>query len=132
MPMRTYVAAVLIGLVLLIPSMPLKACEPTTFDFDLLLSKNDKNKNQHLQKDELLAIKDLDYAYGNTLDKPINTAAAFTELDKNTDNRLSLEELWAWGVYQHNACAEWNAHAGKDKAELTLVDKFLAWLGSFF
>jgi hypothetical protein len=132
MRIGTYAAFTLTGLIALICSMPLKACEPTTFDFDLLLSKNDKNKDQHLQKDELLAIKDLDYAYGNTLDKPINTAAAFTELDKNTDNRLSPEELWAWGVYQHNGCAEWNARAGKNKTELTLVEKFFEWLGSFF
>jgi hypothetical protein len=84
------------------------ACEPPAFDFPRFLADHDKNKDGFLQKKELLAAKA--DGYTAKLDKPINTAQAFAELDKNKDKKLSIKELWAWGHYTHNSCANWPHH----------------------
>jgi hypothetical protein len=118
-------------LMLFMISLPLKACEPAVFDFDLFLKKNDANADRYLQKAELLAVHDLE-SYGNSLDKPVNTEEAFAELDVNKDKRLAREELWAWGKYTKNTCADFDMHAEEGQKDLSFTEKLIAWLSSFF
>ncbi len=81
------------------------ACEPVAFDFEALLHDADRNKDGFVQESELLLIPN-DRMVG--LDKAVNTKQAFSELDSNHDQKLSEDELWMWGKYTHNGCAEWN------------------------
>jgi hypothetical protein len=129
--MKFYMRSLFLIFVLLIsPVTLLHACEPATFDFDLFLKKNDKNKDTYLQKDELLSA-DNSISYGNYLDKPITTAEAFVELDANKDKKLSSEELWQWGQYTHNGCENFNMHAGKSSA-LGFFERIIKWFENLF
>jgi hypothetical protein len=81
------------------------ACEPAAFDFDVFFQRNDINRDNFLQRNELLNV-----CFGeqsDILDKSIITPAAFVELDVNHDNKISRDEIWAWGQYVHNACENW-------------------------
>jgi hypothetical protein len=129
--MKFYMRRLFLILVLIMsPVTLLQACEPATFDFDLFLKTNDKNKDTYLQKDELLTANE-NGDYGNYLEKPIATAEAFTTLDANKDKKLSSEELWQWGQYTHNGCENFNMHAGK-KTEPGFFERIVTWLENLF
>jgi hypothetical protein len=81
------------------------ACEPAAFDFDVFLQRNDINHDGFLQREELLNARF--GAQENLLNKSVTTTEAFTELDKNYDQKISTDELWDWGQYVHNACENW-------------------------
>lgn len=85
------------------------ACDPAAFDFDLFVKVNDKNHDGFLSLDELLNA-DMERGYNNSLTRPINTKEAFIELDKNHDQKLSIEEIWKWGKYNVNGCEGWPWH----------------------
>ena len=82
-----------------------RACEPAAFDFPQFLKDLDRSSDGYLQQEELVGARYDPARYLGQLEKPPNTAEAFAELDANRDRRLSLEELWNWGRYTHNACA---------------------------
>lgn len=78
---------------------------PAAFDFPQFLKDLDRSSDGYLQQEELVGARYDPARYLGQLEKPPNTAEAFAELDANRDRRLSLEELWNWGRYTHNACA---------------------------
>lgn len=105
------------------------ACDPITFNFDRYLADKDRNHDGRLQQAELLAAGDPGTNYGAALDRPLNTAAAFVQLDVNRDGALESEELWQWGKYTHDACADWNARQSDTGSWWTaLIDWLKSWL----
>lgn len=97
-------------LLLLVFPLAAHACDPPAFDFPRFLHDHDRDQDGFLQKSELLTASADNYR--NTLDKPITTEAAFAELDRDRDGKLSLEELWAWGRYTHNTCTSTRTRNG--------------------
>lgn len=97
------------------PWVTAAACEPPAFDFPKFLVDHDHNKDGYLQSQELVGVRYNQDGYQGRLDKPLNTGEAFSELDADGDQRLSQEELWAWGRYTHNACAnrDWPSATAK-------------------
>jgi hypothetical protein len=82
-----------------------RACDPVAFNFDEFLKQNDLNHDGFLQRSELLDARFR--AWTDILDKSITTPEAFVELDINLDHKISTDEIWNWGKYVHNTCADW-------------------------
>jgi hypothetical protein len=120
----------LILILLFWPLSAPKACEPASFNFDLFLKENDKNKDGYLQKNELLAANE-DGDYGNYLEKPITTAEAFVALDIDKDKKLAPEELWRWGQYAYNGCKNFDT-GSKEKNAVGFLEKIMAWFVNLF
>lgn len=97
--------------ILCAPCAAALACEPAAFDFPRFLADHDTNRDGFLQQGELVDVAYDPDRYLGRLDKPVNTAQAFVELDADKDRRLSLQELWAWGQYTRNACAGMDSSA---------------------
>lgn len=87
------------------------ACEPAVFDFDGFFADHDRNRDGMLQRTELLAASDGSTGYGPALERPINTTAAFAQLDRNNDAGVDRSELEEWRLYTDDPCAAWNARA---------------------
>jgi hypothetical protein len=120
----------LICILLFWPVAALEACEPASFNFDLFLKENDKNKDGYLQKNELLAANE-NGDYGNYLEKPITTAEAFIALDTDKDTKLARDELWHWGQYAYNGCKNFDT-APKEKNTLGFFEKVITWFVNLF
>lgn len=126
--MRTAVALVIAAIASLAAS-PAHACDPAAFDFDAYLRDADRSGDGFLQSDELFAAPTgTDGGYGGTLDVPVNTAAAFAQLDADRDRKLGSDELWQWGKHTHNACAGWE----RSPERRGWLDDMRAWFGSLF
>lgn len=131
-PLSRWIAPAFAAAIALATCPTANACDPAAFDFDQYLAEHDRDRDGLLQRDELLAgSSGTDGGYGSSLDKPVNTAEAFATLDADRNGALTSDELWQWGQYTHNACADWPGQPLDQRAKGWL-QSWLEWVQDLF